>query len=211
MKSVPPSIFIDWFGIFKCIGIYPQYYCVTNVTTGLWSCSVMKQHLLCKFRFWFWDCCAMTSGQGFILSQIFAVIHSSSCSASSALSFSLATIWIGKQFGHTGSPFELLVQAFQSVGGAHAHPMRLRKAKHGKTFWQIHFGPRSQLRVPYLPVLEGQIEKSQSGGPSAAWQGPDLKISKTEFRNTFRGLLFQWFGKLQNECCTTGAMATGCS
>ncbi|MFZ3084165.1 hypothetical protein, partial [Rhodoferax ferrireducens] len=41
------------------------------------------------------------------------------------------------------------------------------------------------------------------GGPPAAWQGPDLKISKTEFRNTFHGVQFHWFGKLQNECCTT--------
>jgi putative transposase len=39
--------------------------------------------------------------------------------------------------------------------------------------------------------------------PAAAWQGPDLKISKNEFRNTPQRVLFQWFGKLQNECCTT--------
>jgi len=45
--------------------------------------------------------------------------------------------------------------------------------------------------------------QSPGGGPPAAWQGPDLKISKTEFRNTFRRSMFQWFGKLQNECCTT--------
>ena len=47
------------------------------------------------------------------------------------------------------------------------------------------------------------LANQSPGGPPAAWQGPDLKISKTEFRNTFRGVLFQWFGKLQNECCTT--------
>jgi hypothetical protein len=54
-------------------------------------------------------------------------------------------------------------------------------------------------------VLSVSIEPCQSleGGPPAAWQGPDLKISKTEFRNISQQVLFQWFGKLQNECCTT--------
>ena len=26
----------------------------------------IKQHLFCKFRFWFWVCCAIASGQGFM-------------------------------------------------------------------------------------------------------------------------------------------------
>ncbi len=26
----------------------------------------IKQHLFCKFRFWFWGCCAIASGQGFM-------------------------------------------------------------------------------------------------------------------------------------------------
>jgi hypothetical protein len=45
--------------------------------------------------------------------------------------------------------------------------------------------------------------QSPGGAPPAAWQGPDLKISKTKIRNTFLAVLFHWFGKLQNECCTT--------
>ena len=47
-----------------------------------------------------------------------------------------------------------------------------------------------------LPINRG-------GGPPAAWHGPDLKISKTEIRNTSQWVLFHWFEKLQNECCTT--------
>ena len=30
----------------------------------LWR--LIKQHLFCKFRFWFWGYCAITSGQGFM-------------------------------------------------------------------------------------------------------------------------------------------------
>ena len=56
----------------------------------------------------------------------------------------------------------------------------------------------------YILSVSVQPRQSVAGGaPPAAWQGPGLKISKTEFRDTSQWVLFQWFGKLQNECCTT--------
>ena len=44
---------------------------------------------------------------------------------------------------------------------------------------------------------------NRPGGASGGLAGPGLKISKIKIRNTSQWALFQWFGKLQNECCTT--------
>lgn len=40
---------------------FPSAVAMTNPGVGL-----IKQHLFCKFRFWFWGCCAAASGQGFM-------------------------------------------------------------------------------------------------------------------------------------------------
>ena len=37
-----------------------------SVSEALRQFFAIKQHLFCKFRFWFWGCCAVASGQGFM-------------------------------------------------------------------------------------------------------------------------------------------------
>ena len=73
---------------------------------------------------------------------------------------SLATIRIGKQCGHTGSPLELLVQALRSIGGSHAHPMAVWQIEYSKPLWQIHFSPSGEFGVTHLPLLERHVKQA---------------------------------------------------
>ena len=62
-----------------------------------------------------------------------------------------AAVGVWKQRSYAGSALELLVQALQSVGGAHAYPVGLG---------QVVFGPGGQLQVADLPALERRVEQA---------------------------------------------------
>ena len=69
--------------------------------------------------------------------------------------------FVGKHSGHAGAPFQFLIDAFQSVGGAQAFLVRLRQAQNGQALRQIFFHPGGQLGrargIPGYDFLEAAV------------------------------------------------------